>query len=245
MARVGRPRVPRGEEGDIHAAVASPRVRDSGQVQNEMGDLADLPPEEFVPARNQLAKRLRAEGNAALSAEVKKLRKPTVSQWIAEQVRRHDDGVVAALRAASSDVAAAQEAVITGGDRDALRDATAKRREALDAVGRAVDEVLTRTGRGPQHREEVLRAIEADATAEVATGSFGLRDDLELPDRPETEGRRDHAAERRAAEARVAIEAAEARVRRARQELEAAESAWEAIVASHGGEEGTPTRSTG
>lgn len=200
-------------------------------MHDELDDLADLPPEEFVSARNHLAKRLKGEGNADLAAEVSKRRKPTLSQWIADQVRRHDADVVDALRVASLDVAAAQEAVITGGDRDALRAATEQRREALRAVGRAVEQVLARNGRPAQHRDEVLRAIESDVTAEVASGSFGMRHDLELPDRPKKEQaqRPDAAAERRAAERRAAIEAAEARVRRARQELETAEAALEAV----------------
>lgn len=200
-------------------------------MHDELDDLADLPPEEFVSARNALAKRLKREGNADLAAEVSKRRKPTLSQWIAEQVRRHDAGVVDALRLALLDVAAAQEAVITGGDRDALRAATEERREALRAVARVVEQVLARNGRPAQQSDEVVRAIEADVTAEVASGSFGMRDDLELPDRPRREQapRPDAATERRAAERRAAIEAAEARVRRARQELETAETALDAV----------------
>jgi hypothetical protein len=203
-------------------------------MPDELDDLADLPPEEFVAARDELAKRLKAEGEAARAAEVKKLRKPTVTQWVADQVRRHHDDVVGALRAALSDVAEAQEAAITSADRDTLRAATAKRRDAVTAVGRAVDQVLARSGRPAQYRDEVLSAIESGVTAEVASGSFGLRDDFELPDRPKKEPARDLAAERRAAKAKAAIEAAEARVSRARDELAKAESELEAVVQRHG-----------
>ncbi|MGH3369390.1 MAG: hypothetical protein ACRDPR_05265, partial [Nocardioidaceae bacterium] len=139
-------------------------------------------------------------------------------------VRRHHAEDIEALRAALSNVAAAQETAITSGDRGALADATAKRRDAVKAVGRAVDQVLARNGRPAQYRDDVLSAIESGVTAEVASGTFGLRDDLELPDRPKQEPPRDRAAERRAADAKAAIEAAEARVSRARDELEKAES---------------------
>jgi hypothetical protein len=193
-------------------------------------DLADVPPEEFVAARDELAKRLKAEGKGPEAAEVKKLRRPTVPQWVADQVRRHHADDIDALRAASSDVATAQEAAIISGDRDALRDATSKRRDAVNAVGRAVEQVLARNGRTDQLREEVLRAIESGVTGEVAAGTFGLRGDLELPDRPEREPRRDRAAERRAADADAAVAAAEARVRRARDELEKAELELEASL---------------
>jgi hypothetical protein len=203
-------------------------------MPGESDDLADVTPEEFVAARDELAKRLKAEGKMDEAAEVKKRRKPTVKQWIADQVRIHHRDVVDALRAALTDLAAAQEAAITGGDREALRAATEGRRSTVAAVGRAVDDVLTRSGRPTHHRDDVLSAIESGVTSEVATGTFGLRDDLELPERPEKEPARDLVAERRAAKAKAAIEAAEARVSRARHELQKAESELEAVMERYG-----------
>ncbi|MGI8795043.1 MAG: hypothetical protein ACR2IR_00395 [Acidimicrobiia bacterium] len=197
-------------------------------MDTEGGDLGDVPPEEFVAARDALAKRLKAGGKGPEAAEVKKLRRSTVPQWIAEQVRRHHGDDIDALRTSLRDVAAAQEAAITSGDRDALRDATSKRRDAVNAVGRAVEQVLARHGRPDQLRDDVVSAIESGVTGEVAAGTFGLRDDLELPDRPEKEPRRDRVAERRAAQAAAAVDAAETRVRRARDELEKAELELEA-----------------
>jgi hypothetical protein len=193
-------------------------------------ELAGVPPEEFVAARDELAKRLKAEGNTAEAAEVKKFRKPTVSQWITDQVRRHHADEVDALRTASAEVAAAQETAITSGDRDALRDATTKRRDALSEVGQVIDQVLARTGRPAQYRDEVLSVIESDVTTEIASGTFGLRDDLEVPELPKKKPKRDLAAERRAAEEKAAIEAAEERVRRAREALDRAESDLAALL---------------
>jgi hypothetical protein len=204
-------------------------------MQNEIDELADVPPEEFVAARDELAKRLKANGNADQAATVKKLRKPTVTQWVTDQVRRHHAGEVDALRAASSNVAQAQEAAVTQGDREALRDATAKRRDALDAVGHAVDDVLASSGRAAQYRDDVLHAIEAGVTDDIASGTFGLREDLQLPKRPtKKQPARDRVAERRAAEATKAIEAAEGRVRRARDDLERAEAELAALKERHG-----------
>jgi hypothetical protein len=204
-------------------------------------ELADVAPEDFVAARDALAKDLKAQGKVAEAAEVKKLRKPTVTQWITEQVRRHHDDTVAALREASAAVAAAQEAAITKGDRDALREAAAGRKGALKIVGTAVDQVLARNGRPSSHRDEVLAAIESAVTAEVSDGVFGLRDDLPLPKQkaPTTRDREkeQRERERREQEARAEIEAAEARVRRARDELEKAEAALAAVMERHGGVE--------
>jgi hypothetical protein len=199
-------------------------------------DLADVPPEEFVAARDALAKRLKAEGKTAEAADVKRLRRPTVTRWITDQVLRHHAREVDALRAALNDVAAAQEEAVTRGDRGPLQDATAERRDAVSAVGRAVDDVLAGNDRPAHHRDEVLHEIEAGVTAEVATGTFGLRDDLELPERPATPAKKpasDRVAERREAQAHAAIEAAEARVARAREELERAEAALTALRERH------------
>ena len=211
-------------------------------MADEIDDLADVSPEDFVAARDALAKQLKAEGRVAQAAEVKKLRKPTVAAWIADQVRRHHGDVVNELRVASSAVAAAQEAAITKGDRDALREATTIRRDAVRAVGRAVDQVLARNGRPAHHRDEILSEIEATVTTEVASGVFGLRDDLELPARPkQDEARKAREAEadaRRRAEAQAAVDAAEARVQRAREELDRAERELAAVMERHGRVEG-------
>jgi hypothetical protein len=199
-------------------------------MPDEPEDLADVPPEDFVAARDAIARQLRSDGRADEAAEVKKLRKPTVTRWVADQVLRHHASDVEALRRALRKVAAAQEAAITTGDRGALAEATAERREAETALGRAVDGVLAGDDRPAHHRDEVLGAIESDVTTEVASGgTFGVRDDLELPERGAKKPARDRVAERREANARAAIEAAEARVARAREELEAAEAALEAL----------------
>jgi len=66
-------------------------------MAEETDELADVPPEEFVAARDELAKRLKAEGNTDEAAKVKKIRKPTVTQWVTDQVRRHHAGDVDAL----------------------------------------------------------------------------------------------------------------------------------------------------
>jgi hypothetical protein len=196
----------------------------------DFDDLATVPPEEFVAARNALADRLKAEGHTGRAKEVKALRKPTVAQWIAAVVRHERADVVDELRMALRAVAAAQEAAIVKGDRDALRAATTRRREAVSALDDAVADTLRRSKRPLTYQEEVVQDIEAGVTAEVSPGTFGVRDDLKLPEPKKSDKpKRDVAAERRAAERERAIENAEARVARARDDLEAAEAALEAV----------------
>src|SRR5689334_19726956 len=183
-------------------------------------ELADVCPEDFVAARDALAKELKAAGQVADAAEVKKLRKPTVQAWIADQVRRHHDDAVDALRYASVAVADAQEAAITKGDRDALKAATTTRRDAIRELGKVVDQVLARNGRPGTYKDEVLSDIESEVTAEVAGGTFGLRDDMPLPARSpkkdaDAERRAKEKAEKERAKAQAEIDAARARVERA------------------------------
>jgi hypothetical protein len=81
-------------------------------------------------------------------------------------------------------------------------------------------------GRSAQYCDEVLGAIDSDITAEVASGTFGLRDDLELPDLPKREPPRDRAAAERRAQAPASIDAAEARVSRARDGWREPSQSW-------------------
>ena len=191
-------------------------------------ELAAVPPESFVEARNALAKQLKSSGDSEAAAAVKALRKPTVAEWIAATVTRERADAVDELRNALRAVAAAQEAALSTRDRDGLRAATAQRHAALETVERAIDDEYREAGRPPQHRLEVRQMIESQVMAEVAPGTFGMRDDLELPDLParaDPAPKRDLAAERRRDDAERAIEHADAAVDRARADLAAAEDA--------------------
>jgi hypothetical protein len=205
----------------------------------DLDELNDVAPEDFVAARDALAKALKAEGKVKDAADVKALKKPTVPVWIAEQVRRHHDDVVDALRDAASAVASAQEAAIATGDRDALKAATAAHKDARRDVGKAVEQVLARNGRPATYKDDVLGAIDAAITDEVTGGAFGMRSDVDLPKakgptKAELEAARKE-RERAAAKAKAEIEKAEARVERARAELEDAESDLAAVMERHAG----------
>jgi hypothetical protein len=51
-------------------------------------ELYGLPPEDFIAARNELAKAAMVAGDVAASAQVKTLRKPTLAAWLANQLVR-------------------------------------------------------------------------------------------------------------------------------------------------------------
>ncbi len=102
-------------------------------AEDRIDALYDLAPEEFVAARDQLAKDLRAEKDREGAKEVKALRRPTVTAWALNQfARRHRDEADELVRS-GQEAAEAQERAISGGKeaKDALRAALRARHEAV------------------------------------------------------------------------------------------------------------------
>ncbi|MEA2132366.1 MAG: hypothetical protein QOC68_275 [Solirubrobacteraceae bacterium] len=105
---------------------------------DEADELYGLPDDEFTSARDALAKRLRGEKRRDEADAVKALRRPSVAAAaINRAVREHgaDD-----LLAAGEALRDAHEALLSGsGDAAAVRDATAREREAVrDFAARAL-----------------------------------------------------------------------------------------------------------
>lgn len=99
------------------------------------------PLEDFVKARNDLASRLRKEGEAEEAAAVASLKKPSISAWIVNQLIRHNEVEVRRLIEAGEDLARAQREAVTGKQR---ADFDASRREEAESLRRlraAVKEV--------------------------------------------------------------------------------------------------------
>ena len=99
-------------------------------------DLYAVPPDEFVAARNALAKQLKAEGDTAGAAQVAKLRRPSVGAWALNQVARSQPDLIDAALDAGEELRQASEAAASG-DAGALRAATAAERVAAQTVAKA------------------------------------------------------------------------------------------------------------
>ncbi|WP_328522801.1 hypothetical protein [Kribbella sp. NBC_00359] len=64
------------------------------EIDAAVVDLYGLAPEQFVAARNRLAKAVRDRGDEPAAAAIVALRKPTVAAWLANQLVRADpDGI--------------------------------------------------------------------------------------------------------------------------------------------------------
>lgn len=131
----------------------------------EVDALYDLDPSEFVAARDRVAKELKAAGETEDSAAVKALKRPTKVAWAVNQVVRGRPDQVDELLAAGADLRERQADALSGGDAGALREATARRRDAVRALVGAVVEVG-----GDGAREESAATFEA-ASVDEALGA--------------------------------------------------------------------------
>lgn len=148
-------------------------------------ELYALDPNDFVAARNDLAKRLRKEGDKATAAEVAKLRRPTPAAWAVNQlVRRHRDDVEELVRLGEA-LRDAQDRALAGDEPGDLRQVGRARRDAVARLGELADRLLVERGGSPgAHAGEVAATLEAaslDADAGTAVLEGRLSTELEPP----------------------------------------------------------------
>ena len=206
-------------------------------IENELDRLYGLSPAEFTPARESLAKKLRAEGALEEAARVKTLRKPTVAAGLVNRLARDERMNVRALLAAGERLRDAQASLLRGGPPDAVHKAADDERKAIaalltaarkdspgDAVLRRVEETL----RASAVDEEARRLLELGRlTRELEPVGFGLagltvplkaRRKKVVPPDPDARKRREELAR-----AKAELEAARSRAREAARELARAE----------------------
>jgi hypothetical protein len=139
-------------------------------LDDEVDALYGLPLDAFVPERDALAKRLRADKRREDADAVKALRKPSVAAWAANQVLRSQPGQRDALLEAGDALRAAQEDLLAGrGDAAAARAAgEAERRAVGDLVAAARG--LAREGGFPTATvlDRVRETLHAAATDDEA-----------------------------------------------------------------------------
>ena len=78
------------------------------KVEQEVDRLFELPLEEFIAARNELARLLKNEGNATAAEEVKQLSKPNVAAWTINQLSRQQKDAVRVLLEAAAKLRASE-----------------------------------------------------------------------------------------------------------------------------------------
>src|SRR6266540_3558386 len=150
-----------------------PDLEDSAvDVDAEIGRLYELPPGEFVAARDELGRRLRAQppDDRAAAERVRGLRRPTVAAWAVNQVARRHTELVAELVESGDRLHQAQRRALSGLRDSGLRAAAAERRERLDR--------LVEAGRPPEPRRDAITAtfeaasVDPEAAAAVRRGTL-------------------------------------------------------------------------
>jgi hypothetical protein len=154
-------------------------------LAREIDRLYALPLDEFTSARNELARRLKTDGEKDAAEEVTALVKPSVPVWTINQLARQDKPAMKALLDAAAKLRKAQERALAGGDSDALRTAQAQERDALRDLTQRAEAILEEAGR-PASRavlERVRSTLGAAALAEQTRDALKagrLTDEVEM-----------------------------------------------------------------
>lgn len=122
--------------------------------------------EEFTPARDALAKRLRSEKDSGGAATVKALRKPTAAAWALNQLPRRNAKALGDFLDLGRRLRAAQRAALEGKGAAGLRDLGADRRRA---VGDMTKKALKHLGGGAAsdaQRDAISTSLEAALASE-------------------------------------------------------------------------------
>jgi hypothetical protein len=148
------------------------------ELEAEIDRLYGVPLDEFVADRDEVAKRLRREGDRDAAEQVKRLRKPSAGAWALNQAIRRRRKETDALLAAGERLREAHEALLSGGDPAALRDAMQEERALAAGLADCAEAIASETGKsGPALRERVrstlhAAAVDEEARAELAAGRF-------------------------------------------------------------------------
>src|SRR5436190_19205501 len=89
-------------------------------ADEEIDGLYGLPLDEFTRARDELARQVRKEGDAARAAEIKQLRKPSVPAWVVNRLARQRELDMQRLLKAGEQLAGAQAGAMRGESGDAF-----------------------------------------------------------------------------------------------------------------------------
>lgn len=143
------------------------------ELEDAATELYALAPEDFVGARTARVKQARAARDRALATAVGSLRKPTRTAWLANLLARDNPAAVGALLDLGDALRVAQQQR----DGQALRDLSAQRRLAIDALVRRGTALARDAGHPPSDAtlNEVAQTLQAalgdPAVAEQVRGA--------------------------------------------------------------------------
>jgi hypothetical protein len=157
-----------------------------GETLAEIDDLFALPLDEFTAARNELAKRLKRDGDADAAEQVRSLPKPSVAAWAVNQLARREPEPVRSLLNVAARLRSAQERSLKGERAaDELRAAQAEEREVIRGLTRSAEGVLREAGRAAsgttlEKVSSLLRASAVDEPGRTTLREGRLTGDVEM-----------------------------------------------------------------
>ena len=118
--------------------------------------------------RNDLARRLGKAGRSDAAAEVKKLAKPSVAVWTANQLARREPGELRALLRSAEELRKAQQRALRGKGGSELQDRLREQHRAARALARLGRDLLAAEGRSVSDAivERIAKTLEAAALDE-------------------------------------------------------------------------------
>jgi hypothetical protein len=139
-----------------------PESTDQQGLDEIADELYGLPPDEFVPARDDRVAAAKEAGDRDLARALARLRRPTKAAWLANLLARHRaeqlDGLVALARSLTQ----AQQEL----DGDALRALSGQRHRAVAAMARDAGRLAAR--RGEAVNDALLREVSGILDAALA-----------------------------------------------------------------------------
>ncbi|MFL5793305.1 MAG: hypothetical protein ACJ77H_04735, partial [Actinomycetota bacterium] len=137
--------------------------------------LFGLPPEEFVATRDEVARRLRREGDTEAARRVKALRRPSLSAWAVNQLARSQQQALEGLLVAGERLRAAHQAALAGEGAAELRAAAKDERDAVAGLVRSAMELLGEAGHPVTDatRDRVAAPLHAAAASPEAAAQVG------------------------------------------------------------------------
>jgi hypothetical protein len=154
-----------------------------GETLEEIDRLFTLPLDEFTAARNDLANRLKRDGDAEAAEQVRGFAKPSVAVWTVNQLARRETEAVRSLLNLASRLRSAQERSLKGERAaDELRAAQAEERDVIRGLTQRAGEILREADRPASGTtlEKVSSLLRAAAVADPTSLREGrLSGDIE------------------------------------------------------------------
>jgi hypothetical protein len=196
-----------------------------GVSEEQLDRLFKGPLEEFTPARDSLAKQLRADGKKGAADWVKALKKPTRAAWLANQLSHRRRSELGKLLDLGETLRNEYEQVLSGSaDHDRLRESARREQRAIDGLVKSAESIGQEHGISSPVLDRVVETLQA-ASIDPKVADALRRGRLQREQRASSIGLSGavRAAPRAGAKERAAGQAAERRERQRAKRRQAAE----------------------